>query len=224
MHSRLRAALSNQLSARSPHAIRLQSRGVKHCFWHKSSAVEEHASTSYLSTRLSRPLGRPSLHWAGESHVRLKSDFLQPDVEIPRIQAALPEECMIMAGCHVGSIKTALSGWTSLSSGVLLVSHAGSCCQSEPSGPVSLPGRSRISRILNTLLARSDQPVLSNQGREFPSIAACAGSVSGESRAPSAEGFKALLYRKKNQRNRTVSDSAPSTLYWQGCDLLHACV
>lgn len=163
MHSRFHAALSNQLSAHNPNSIRLQSLGVKHSFWHKSSAVEDHVNASYLSTRLSCLLGRPSLQRDGESHVLLKSDFLQPHVDIPKVQAALQEECVIMAGCHVGSIKTALSGWTSLSSGVLLVSHAASCCQSEPSGAMSLPGRRRIRRVLSTVLAVVDQPVLSNQ-------------------------------------------------------------
>lgn len=51
----------------------------------------------------------------------------------------------------------------SLSSGVLLVSHAGFCCLSEPSGPMSLPGRSCICRIPDSLLAIADQAVLSNQ-------------------------------------------------------------
>lgn len=163
MHSRFHAALSNQLSAHNPNSIRLQSQCVKHCFWHKSSPVEDRVSVSYLSTRLSCLLGRPSLHRTGERHVLLKSDFLQHHVDIPRVQAALSEECVIMAGCHLGSIKTALSGWTSLSSGVLLVSHAASWCQSQRSGARSLPGRRRICRVLNTLLAVVDQSVLSNQ-------------------------------------------------------------
>lgn len=180
MHSRLHVPLSKQLSAHNLNTIRLQSWGVKHCFWHQSSVVEERASTSYLSTRLSCPLGRPSLHWAGEGRVWLKSDFLRPDVDIPRVQAALSQECMIMAGCHVGSVKTALSGWTSLSSGVLLVSHAGSCCQSEPSGPMSLPGRRRICRIPNTLLATVDQPVLSNQAWVPQYCCVCRKRVWGE--------------------------------------------
>lgn len=154
MHSRLHSLLSNQLSAHNPNAIRLQSlgcqallltqvlRGGGACkcklFVHQT-VLPAWPSITRLSCR--------------ESHVQLKSDFFQPHVDIPRVQAAFSEECMIMAGCHVGSIKTALSGWTSLSSGVLLVSHAGSCCQSEPSGPMSLPGHRRICRTLNTLLA-----------------------------------------------------------------------
>lgn len=212
MHSRLHAPLSNQLSAHNPNAIRIQSWGVKHCFWHKSSAVEDHVSTSYLSTRLPCSLGLPSLHWAGESHVRLKSDFLYPDVDIPRVQAALSEECMIMADCHAGSVKTALSGWTSLSSGVLLLSHGGSCCQSEPSGPMSLPGRCYICRILNTLLAIVDQSVLSNQAWVPQFCCMCRKRIWGE-QSSFSWGSKALLNWKKNT---TISDSAPSTLSWQG--------
>lgn len=41
MHSRFCVPLSNQLSAHNPNAIRLQSQGAKHCFWHGASAVED---------------------------------------------------------------------------------------------------------------------------------------------------------------------------------------
>lgn len=46
---------------------------------------------------------------------------------------------------------------------IWLVGHAGSCRHSEPSGPLSLPGRSHVSRVLSALLAAGDRSVLSNQ-------------------------------------------------------------
>ncbi|KAK9523126.1 hypothetical protein VZT92_019545 [Zoarces viviparus] len=54
------------------------------------------------------------------------------------------------------------------------------CCQSEPSGPMSLAGRRRICRILNTLLAIVDQPVLSNQARVPQHCFVCRMRVWGE--------------------------------------------
>lgn len=212
MHSRIHAPPSKQLSAHTTNAIKLQSQSVKHCFWHKPSAVEEHASTSYLSTRLSCLLGCPSLHWTGKGHVQLKSDFLQSHVDILRVQAPLWEECMTMAGCHVGSMKTALSGWTSLSSGVLLVSHVGSCCQSEPSGPMSLPGCCRICRILNTLLAIVDQPVLSNQAWVPQYCCVCRKHVWGEQSSFNSRSQTAGCWKKIHN----PPDFLPSMLPWQG--------
>lgn len=194
---------SNQLSAHTPNTIRLQSHGVKHCFWHKSSAVEGLVSASYLSTRMSCLHSRPSLRRGGESHVYLRSDFLQSHVDIPRAQAALWEECMIMAGCHVCSIKTALSGWTSLSSGVLLVSHVGCCCQSEPSGLMSLPGRCRTCRILNILLATEDQPVLSNQAWVPRYCCVCRKRVWGEQSSFSWRITGPALLRKEHTRTES---------------------
>lgn len=199
MNSTFYAPLSNQLSAHNLNAIRLHSRGVKHYFWHKSSVVEEHARVSYLSTRLSCLLGHPSRHWAGESHVWLKSDLLQFDVVIPRVQAALSEQCMIMAGCHMGSIKTALSGWTS---------HHQVCCYWAMLAPVvnqspvnRCPCQDAIANAESGTLCWQYWTSLSSPIRlEFPSIAVCAGSVSGKSNAPSAQGSGPALLEKKHNR------------------------
>ena len=125
MQSGLHALRSKQLSAHKPNAIRFQSWGDKRCFLTQVLRFGGAGRCELFVHQAVLPAW-PSitpLSWR-ESHVQLKSDFLQPLVDTPGVQAALSEECMIMAGCHVGSIETALSGWTSLSSGVLLAPAA----------------------------------------------------------------------------------------------------
>lgn len=155
--------------------------------------------------------------WGGESHVSVEE--CSPS----------PAWCRYTPGTGSTYRRMHDYGWLSygqhqdsliwlkppLSSGVLLVSHAGSCAANQ--SPVDrCPCQDAVAyaRILNTVLAIVDQAVLSNQAWVPQHCCVCRKRVWGEQCSFSSRITGPALLEKK--KNTTVSDSAPSTLSWQG--------
>lgn len=114
-----------------------------------------------------------------ESQVGPKSDVLYPLVDILWMLLVVSEECL--AGCHFGRIQTALSGWTFLSSGGVLVNYYGSSRQSEQT-----PARMLLDKLNSERSAGSGGLFCPSQSEmSFQNCCLCSESVSGESRATS---------------------------------------